>query len=118
MVFSSFSERLLARWLDIPKIQCSQLLAAKLEEKSASRDGRHRNIGRFGAHLDLTRAGDDHEKDFSHYGSRFRVHYRHGDHHRPFAGNVMKEVMTFLVRGFALFAGGPVFISSARGAWR
>ena len=40
-----------------------------------------------------------------------RVYDRHGPDHDYFPGPVMRDILIFLGRGFALFAGGPAAIS-------
>jgi hypothetical protein len=53
-----------------------------------------------------------HENDLRGYGDCLRVHHRHGSDHGDFAGFVMKAILMFLSRGFALFAGGPAVYQS------
>lgn len=50
------------------------------------------------------------ENDLGGAGPCFRVHHRHGRDHDPFAERVMRDILIFLGRGFALFAGGPAII--------
>ncbi len=47
------------------------------------------------------------ENDLRGDGPCFRVHDRHGRDHDYCADRVMRELLIFLGRGFALFAGGP-----------
>jgi hypothetical protein len=44
-------------------------------------------------------------------GPCFRVHDRHGRDHDYFAERVMKDMLNFLGRGCALFAGRPAIFS-------
>jgi len=50
------------------------------------------------------------ESDFRGFGPCFRVHNRHGPNHDHCADRVMRELLMFLGRGFALFAGGPAVV--------
>lgn len=54
--------------------------------------------------------GERHEDDLPGYDSCFRVHDRHGRDHDHCADRVMRDLLMFLGRGFALLAGGPVVI--------
>jgi hypothetical protein len=54
--------------------------------------------------------GECHENDLRGFAPCFRFHDRHGGDHDLFAGCVMKAILMFLGRGFALFAGGPAVI--------
>jgi hypothetical protein len=51
-----------------------------------------------------------HENDLRGDGPCFRVHDWHGRDRHYFADRVMTDILMFLGRGFALFAGGPVVI--------
>ena len=50
------------------------------------------------------------ENDLRDYGPCFRLRDRHGRDHHPCADRVMRDLLMFLGRGFALFAGGPAVI--------
>jgi hypothetical protein len=54
--------------------------------------------------------GERHEDDLPGYDSCFRFHDRHGRDHDHFADRVMRDILMFLGRGFALFAGGPAVV--------
>jgi hypothetical protein len=58
----------------------------------------------------VARKDKRHENDLRGYGPCFRVHDRHGRDHDYFADRVMRQIVMFLSRGFALFAGGPAVI--------
>jgi hypothetical protein len=51
-----------------------------------------------------------HENDLRGYGSCLRIRDRHGRHHDHCADRVMRDLLMFLGRGFALFPGGPAVI--------
>jgi|SRR6516164_3756520 len=51
-----------------------------------------------------------HENDLRDYDPCFRFHDRHGRDHDHCADRVMRDLLMFLGRGFALFAGGPAVI--------
>ena len=53
---------------------------------------------------------DRHENDLRDYGPCFRLRDRHGRDHHHCADRVMTDLLMFLGRGFALFAGGPAVI--------
>ena len=54
--------------------------------------------------------GKRHENDLRGYGPCFCVHDWHGRNHDHRADRVMRDLLMFLGRGFALFAGGPAVI--------
>jgi hypothetical protein len=56
------------------------------------------------------REGERHENDLRDYGPCFRLHDRHGRNHDNCADRVMRDLLIFLGRGFALFAGGRAAI--------
>jgi hypothetical protein len=51
-----------------------------------------------------------HENDLRGYGPCLRIRDWHGRHHDHCADRVMRDLLMFLGRGFALFAGGPAVI--------
>jgi len=51
-----------------------------------------------------------HENDLRGYGPCVRIRDRHGRHHDHCADRVMRDLLMFFGRGFALFAGGPAVI--------
>ena len=51
-----------------------------------------------------------HENDLRGYGPCLRIRNRHGRHNDYRADRVMRDLLMFLGRGFAPFAGGPVVI--------
>jgi hypothetical protein len=79
-------------------------------EKAVFRDRGHRTPGLFWHPAHIAAEGECHENDLRGFGPGFRVHHRHGPDHDHFAGCVMKAILMFLGRGFALFAGGPAVI--------
>ena len=56
--------------------------------------------------------GEYHENDLRGDGPCFRVHDRHGRDHDHCADRVMRDLLIFLGRGFALFAGGPAVLDA------
>ena len=52
-----------------------------------------------------------HENDLRGYGPCLRIRDRYGRHDDHCADRVMRDLLMFLGRGFALFAGGPTVIS-------
>jgi hypothetical protein len=75
------------------------------------RDAYHRTPGRFCHPQNTDVEGERDENDLRGYGPCFRVHDRHGRDHDHCADRVMRDLLTFLGHGFALFdGGGPAVI--------
>jgi hypothetical protein len=74
------------------------------------RDAHHRTPGLFWHPRPIVAKGECHENDLRGFGPCFRIHDRHGPNHSHFPGRVMKALLMFLGRGFAMFAGGPAVI--------